>query len=128
MKKSAFTFGTSAKEQVAQRIKGHIGQHFESHQAAAENLGITKQRLFTYVSAKSFPGPEIVDLILKKWGLDLLGGTPRVKVKSVVVNNDTLPLFETPLTLRSEHVKVLIQRKGSGLVAQVEISANVKIA
>jgi hypothetical protein len=128
-----FVFGTGIKQQIAARIQAHIAAKFKNNRAkAAESLGWSRQRLFSYTSGKSLPRPPVFDLILQKWGLNLLGGNPR---GGATFNRATIQeprpvqplLFDSPITLKSEDLKVVIRRKGPGLVA-IEISTDVEIA
>jgi hypothetical protein len=130
---SKFVFGTSIKQQVAERILMHIGAKFQNNSAkAAKNLGISRQRLFSYTSAKALPRAPILDLILEKWDLDLLGkNRSRVRVTSKRIAESQpvqRSLFDSPVTLKSDELKVVIRRKGPRLVASIEISADVEIA
>jgi len=129
-----FSFGTTAKEQVAKRIQAHVQENFHSGAEAAESLAISRQRLFSYTSGKALPRAPVIDLILERWGLDLLGDKPRrgsAKLKQE--RTDELrpaqrSLFDSPITLESDELTVVIRRKGPRLVASIEISADVKIA
>jgi hypothetical protein len=130
-----FIFGTSIKQQVADRIRAHIAANFDNNSAkAAKELKLSRQRLFSYTSAKTLPRPRVIDLILQKWGLDLLGRDPRRHVGTL--NRATVRelqpiqgrLFDSPITLKSEELTVVIRRKGPRLVARIEVSADVEIA
>jgi hypothetical protein len=129
-----FVFGTSIKQQVAARITAYIAARFDSNSAkAADDLGISRQRLFSYTSAKTLPRPPMFDLILEKWGLNLLGKKPRgISIFSRELTKDFRPeqtsLFDSPVTLKSDELRVVIKRKGPRLVASIEISADVEIA
>jgi hypothetical protein len=130
-----FVFGRSIKQQVAERILAHIAAEFDDNAAkAAKNLRISRQRLFSYTSAKTLPRPRMLDLILKKWNLDLLGGERRGVGETPKRTSAKEPqpvqrsLFDSPVTLRSDELRVVIKRKGPRLVATIEISADVEIA
>ncbi len=129
-----FVFGTSIKQQVAARILAHIAEKFDNNSAkAAESLGLSRQRLFSYTSAKTLPRPPVFDLILRKWGLNLLGKARHVNEtfdRAAVQASRPVQhlLFDRPVILKSDELKVVIKRKGLRLVASIEISADVKIA
>ena len=127
---SKFVFGTDIRHQVAERIQAHIAAKFDSNGAkAAKSLGITRQRLFSYTSATTLPRPPIFDLILQRWGLNLLGRRSQLKsVTSMAAVPIQPALFDEPITLTSEGMKVVIKRKGPRVVASIEISTNVRIA
>ena len=127
---SKFVFGTSIKQQVAVRIQAHIARKFDNNSArAAKDLGITRQRLFSYTSATTLPRPPVFDLILQKWGLNLLDKPFRRDTGTLIA---AVPiqraLFDKPITLRSDGMKVVIKRKGARVVANIEISTDVQIA
>jgi hypothetical protein len=129
-----FVFGTDIKLQVAARIQAYVAAKFDDNSAkAAKSLRISRQRLFSYTSGKTLPRPPIFDLILREWGLNLLGKVSRRE--SAAVRNPrshTRPvqgsLFDSPITLRNDQMKVVIKRKGPRLVASIEISTDLKIA
>ena len=129
-----FSFGTTAKEQVAKRIQAHVQENFHSGAEAAESLAISRQRLFSYTSGKALPRAPVIDLILERWGLDLLGDKPRRRSAKLKQGrtDESRPaqrsLFDSPITLESDELTVVIRRKGPRLVASIEISADVKIA
>jgi hypothetical protein len=127
-----FIFGTNVRQQVATRILDHIAEKFGNNRAeAAKSLGMTRQRLFSYTSGKALPRPQVFDLILQKWNLDLLG-EKYSRASGGSKHPHTQPaqrlLFEGPLTLMSEEMKVVITRKGPRLVAKIEIATDVEIA
>ena len=73
------------------------------------------------------------DLILREWDLDLLDKKHRFMRKTfkpMMVESQPAQrsLFESPVTLKSDELKVVIRRKGPRLVAIIEISADVEIA
>ena len=129
-----FSFGTTAKEQVAKRIQAHVQENFHSGAEAAESLAISRQRLFSYTSGKALPRAPVFDLILERWGLDLLGDKPRRRSAKLKQGrtDESRPaqrsLFDSPIRLESNVLTVVIRRKGPRLVASIEISADVKIA
>jgi hypothetical protein len=125
-----FVFGVNIREQVAARIRAYIAKKFDNNSAvAAKSLKISRQRLFSYTSATTLPRPPMFDLILQEWGLDLLGKPSRRSVGTLIA---PVPiqrgLFDKPVTLKSDGMKVVIKRQGSRLVASIEISTHVKIA
>ena len=132
---SKFVFGTGIKRQVAKRIQTHVETKFAGNSAkAAASLGISRQRLFSYTSAIALPRPRVFDLILQKWDLDLLGRKaqrasetfkPVVGDKSQTAQRS---LFESPVTLKGDRLKVLLKRRGPRLVASIEISTEVEVA
>ena len=101
---------------------------------AAESLGISRQRLFSYTSGKTLPRAPMFDLILQKWELNLLGKRPRpdgvpFNRGAVRGSQSAQPsLFDSPVTLKSNELKVVIKRKGPRLVASIEIATDVEIA
>src|ERR1700728_877399 len=130
-----FVFGTNVKQHVAQHILTYIAAKFDNNCAtAAKDLGLSRQRLFSYTSGKTLPRPPVFDLILQKWNLDLLGEKYRRESKGVkslrVEKSQPIQrlLFDDPLTLTSDELKVVIKRKGPRLVASIEISTDVEIA
>jgi len=124
-----YVFGTSIKQQVAVRIRGYIAKNFDSDSAAAKDLKISRQRLFSYTSATSLPRPDVFDLILQKWGLNLWDRPVRRDTGTVIAAVPIQPaLFDKPITLRSDGMKVVIKRKGARVVANIEISTDVQIA
>jgi hypothetical protein len=135
-KNEKFVFGTSIKQQIAARIRAHIAAKFDNNSTrAADSLGWSRQRLFSYTSAKTLPRPPVFDLILQKWGLNLLGKNPQfnraTSRRGATIQEqrpDQALLFDSPITLRSEELKVVIRRKGPRLVASIEISTDVEIA
>jgi hypothetical protein len=125
------TFGKNAKEHISKQIKAYISAKFGgSLTLAAASLEISKQRLQSYTSARSFPRAEVIDLIGEKWGPDVVGmgertarlkkreGTPLVQ----------LGLFDEPVTLTNDQMTVIIERKGANLAVRIEIAARAKIA
>jgi hypothetical protein len=127
---SKFLFGTGIKPQVAERIQAHVEKKFGNNGAkAAASLGISRQRLFSYTSAKALPRPPIFDLILQTWGLNLLGVKPYRRAEAEWESGPRQRLlFESPITLKSDELRVVIKRKGPRVVASIEISADVEIA
>ena len=129
-----FVFGTSIKQQVAERIQTHIAAKFDNNGAkAAKSLGISRQRLFSYTSGTAVPRPPMFDLILQKWGLNLLGKKPRGgstfnRTTAQELRPDQPSLFDSPVTLKSDELRVVIKRKGPRLVASIEILTDVEIA
>jgi hypothetical protein len=129
-----FVFGTSIKQQVAARIQTHIAAKFGNNSAkAAKSLGISRQRLFSYTSAKTLPRPPVFDLILQKWGLNLLGKKTRAgstvnRTTAQDLRPDQPSLFDSPVTLKSDEMRFVIRRKGPRLVASIEISTDVEVA
>lgn len=129
-----FTFGTSAKQQVAARLQAHVAANFHNNSSkAAEDLGISRQRLFSYVSGKTLPRAPMFDVIFKKWGLNLLGisSGPQRRHRADRGNlreHQQPSLFDHPVTLKSDDLRVVIKRKGPRLVASIEIAAEVEIA
>src|SRR5271165_2404944 len=72
------SFGTSARQQIGARIRAYVAKEFGNNVAkAAKSLGLSRQRLFSYTTAKALPREEVFDRMLKEWGLDILGGSPR---------------------------------------------------
>jgi hypothetical protein len=130
-----FTFGTSVKQQIALQLRAHVTANFGNKSAsAAKTLGISRQRLFSYMSGKSFPRLPMFDTFREKWGLELIGESPSHSVvaidrgRSSNSQSTQLSLFDTPVTLKSKGLKVVIKRKGPGLVASIEIASDVEIA
>lgn len=122
-------FGTGIKQQVAVRIRGYIAKNFGSDSAAAKDLKISRQRLFSYTSATSLPRPDVFDLILQQWGLNLWDKPIRRDTGNLIASVPFQPaLFDKPITLRSEGMKVVIKRKGARVIANIEISTDVQIA
>jgi len=128
-------FGENIKQQVAARIQRHIEEEFKGNcSRAAKSLKFSRQRLFSYTRAKNLPRPPIFDLFLQEWGLNLLGETPRRdgETSSHATIRGSQPvqgsLFDKPVTLKSDELKVVIKRKGPHLVASIEISTDVEIA
>lgn len=119
---------------MAAKLQAYVAKEFDNNAAkAASNLRISRQRLFSYTSGKTLPRPPMFDLILKKWGLNLLGTVSRpqgVAGKNPRSDYRALQgtLFDSPITLRNDQMKVVIKRKGPRLVASIEISTDVKIA
>ena len=127
----------NARQQIAERLRAHIATHFRGDiAAAAKSLGISRQRLHSYTAAvpQNFPGAEMIDSVLEKWGLDLIAGTPRLKprakkrVDAAAYKQAQLSLFDIPITLAGQEGKLTLQRKGFDLVAKIELLADVKIA
>jgi len=132
---SKFVFGASIKQQVAARIQKHIEEKFENNSTkAAKSLGFSRQRLFSYTNGKTLPRPRVFDLIFQEWGLNLLGENIRNEDKGLnrAMIHEPRPvqssLFDTPITLKSDELKVVIKRRGPHLVARIEISTDVEIA
>lgn len=126
-----FIFGTNINQQIAARIQAYVQAKFENNGAeAAKSLRISRQRLFSYTSAKTLPRFPMFDLILREWGLDLLGKASRREAATASATTVAVQrsLFDGPITLKSEEMKVVIRRKGPRLVASIEISTEVKIA
>jgi hypothetical protein len=129
-----FVFGTGIKQQIAARIQDYIAREFENNSTkAAKDLGISRQRLFSYTSSKTLPRPPMFDLILQKWGLNLLGKRPRgASTFNRTMAQDFRPeqpsLFDKPITLKSDELRVVIKRRGPHIVASIEISTDVEIA
>jgi len=128
-------FGTSAKQQIAARLRAHVAAKFGSNsKKAAEDLGISRQRLFSYTSGKMFPRLPMFGVISEKWGLNLVG---EIRYGQAVAMNrgevrdlrsTQRSLFDSPVTLKSDGLKVVIKRKGPRLVASIEIATDVEIA
>jgi len=124
----ALIFGVPAKQQIANRLQSYIVANFESCTRAATSLGISRQRMFSYTSGKALPGADIIDLVLKRWDLDLLGGERRNGNVARKPSKDVqYSLFDKPMIFKSDELKVVIKRKGVGLVANIQLSANVKV-
>jgi hypothetical protein len=130
-----FVFGTSTNQQIAKRIQNHVSGNFANASKAAKSLGISRQRLFSYTSGKTLPRAPMFDRFLDKWKLDLLGDGSRAKSsgreRAHVADSSNFKqrsLFDSPITLRSDELKVVIKRKGPRLVASIEIYTDVEIA
>jgi hypothetical protein len=67
-------FGSGAKQQIAGILAHHVTTNFRNAASAAEDLKISRQRLFSYTAGKSLPGADVIDRIFERWGLDLVGG------------------------------------------------------
>jgi transcriptional regulator with XRE-family HTH domain len=132
--KDKLHFGESVRKQIGERIRRYVEvEKKTTFRAAADSLGISRQRLHSYTSGKSFPRLEVFDKILSTWELDLLGGGAASSAGALGVEAVGQPEqrqfnFEEPLTLSNDSVKVVIERVGRKLVARVEIRAAVKIA
>lgn len=126
-----FVFGLSAKKQIGQRLRAHIETHFETFASAAQDLGITKQRLSLYTTGKSLPRAEIIDRVKERWGLSLLGAGQVNRKNYHQDRNDAkrqlLLLFEKPVSFGDDALKVIVQRKGNSLVASLHFSADLKV-
>jgi len=125
-------FGKNAKSQIGQRLKVHVSEEFDGNCAqAAKSLDISRQRLFSYTSGKSFPGADVIDSIREKWHLDLLGaGGPTDENSKRATGNpksQQLSFFNEPFTLANDQMTLVIERKGPGLEFRFEISARAKI-
>lgn len=92
-------------------------------------MEITKQRLSSYVRGKAMPGADLIDKIAELWKLDLLGvGASRRKaVSGNAAKEQLLLLFDKPVSIGTDDLKVVVQRKGNGLVASIFLSANFKV-
>jgi hypothetical protein len=128
-------FGTSAKQQIAARLRAHVVANFDNNsKKAAENLGISRQRLFSYTSGKTFPRLPMLGVISERWGLNLVGEIPHPQTAAMNrgqardLRSTQRSLFESPVTLKSDGLKVVIKRKGPRLVASIEIATDVEIA
>jgi len=127
---SKLVFGESAKSQVGQRLKGYISENFAGNCAqAAKSLAISRQRLSSYTTGKSFPGADVIDLIRQKWHLDLLGtgGSAGAKRAAGKAKSQQVGLFDEPVTLANDQMTLVIERKGPGLELRLEVSAYAKI-
>ncbi len=133
MDKDKLHFGESVRKQIGKRIEAYVVGKEMTYTAAAVSLGISRQRLHSYKSGKSFPGLEVFEKMRSTWKLDLLGSELTSGVGELAVGSVRQPeqrqfTFEEPLTLSSDSVKVVIERVGRKLVARVEIRAAVRIA
>jgi transcriptional regulator with XRE-family HTH domain len=123
-------FGTSAKSQVGQRLKVYISESFAGNCAqAAKSLGMSRQRLSSYTTGKSFPGADVIDMILEKWHLDLLGtgGSVGAKRAAGKAKSQQVGLFDKPVTLTNDQMTLVIERKGPGIEFRFEVSARAKL-
>jgi transcriptional regulator with XRE-family HTH domain len=130
MSNETLKFGTSARQQIGRAIGDYVSDRFGTATAAANDLGISRQRLHSYTSGKSLPRAEVFDTIAARWKLPILGIPPNPKSKrgqgkSIRTQMD---LFHSPMILRNDQVEVIVKRKGAGLVAEIKISASVKVA
>jgi hypothetical protein len=129
---STLVFGESAKSQIGRRLNRYIAGNFRNGSRAAASLGISKQRLFSYTSGKSFPGADAIDLIREKWQLDLLGAGGSASRdqnrRASEPKAQQLSFFDKPVTLSNDQMTLVITRKGQGLEFRLEISADAKIA
>jgi hypothetical protein len=130
MSSETLNFGTSARRQIGRAIGDYVSAKFSSATAAAKDLGISRQRLHSYTSGKSLPRAEVFDTIAARWRLPILGvpPTPRSKREQGKSIGTQMDLFRSPMILRNDQVEVIVQRKGAGLVAEIKISASVKVA
>jgi hypothetical protein len=122
------TFGKNIREHIGRQLRGHIDGRFGGNLTeAAANLGISKQRLFSYTSARSFPRADVIDLIGERWGLDLVGKRNRLPNKGDGIPPVQLGLFDQPVTLTNDQMTVVIERKGPSLAVRIEIAAQARI-
>ncbi len=121
-------FGIPARKQIGNAIKTYASTHFDTAAAAAKDLKISRQRLHSYTSGKSLPGAVFIDMVNARWNLNLLGSASTSKKASGQAQHSQLDLFHSPMILRNDQVEVVVKRKGVGLIAEIKISASVKIA
>src|ERR1700692_4353987 len=127
---AALKFGTPAREQVGRAIRAYVSAHFDSAAAAAKDLGISRQRLHSYMAGKSLPGADIFDKLAARWNVNLFGTHPKTRSKILPgkLTGPQMDLFRSPMILRNEHVEVVVKRKGADLIAEIKISASVRVA
>jgi hypothetical protein len=123
-------FGTPVRLQVGRVISAYAAKNFASSAAAAKSLDISRQRLHSYMSGKSLPGAEVFEILASRWKMDLLGPHAKARPKNQAKESraSQLDLFASPIILRNDQVEVVVKRKGAGLVAEIRISASVKVA
>lgn len=123
-------FGTSARDHISRQLNAYVDAMFGGNKsAAAANLGIQRQRLFSYTSGKSFPRPDMIELIGEKWGIDLVGISKRggAGTKEQTATPIQAGLFDEPVTLRNDQMTVVIERKGPSIAVRIEIAAQAKV-
>jgi hypothetical protein len=130
---SKLMFGINAKSQIAQRLKAYISEKFDGNCAkAAKSLDISRQRMFSYISGRSFPGADVIDLIREKWPVDLLGAAGSAseisKGTEAKLKSQQLGFFDEPVIVVNDQLTLVIERKGQGLEFRLEVSARAKIA
>lgn len=129
MKDDVFEFGTPVREQVGRALTEYVAGHFESSAAAAKDLGISRQRLHSYMSGRSLPRADVLDLLARKWTLGLLGTRSAMGAGSRRTSSSfQMGLFRSPLVFHSEDVEVVVRKKGPALVAEIRILASANVA
>jgi hypothetical protein len=119
---------------VAEALKGYVRDFFLGDATrAAKDLGISKQRLNSYTSRTSFPPPEVFDRVRERWNLDLLsiGAVPNRPPEAPTPGASSarkLSLFDQPITLTNAGVKIVLERKGAAVAAEITVSRKLKTA
>jgi DNA-binding phage protein len=117
---------------VAREFRRVIDERFPSAAKAADDLGISRQRLQKYLDRKATPHSDLLLLAMKKWGIRLQcfevefsQGAFQGKTAEEAPGPQQLDLFDEPLTLRSERVELRLARKGED---SLRITLAVKLA
>lgn len=120
------------RDAVAREFRRVIDQRYPSAAKAADDLGISRQRLQKYLDRKATPHSDLLLLAIKKWGIRLQcfevefsQGAFREKTAQEAPGPRQLNLFDEPLTLRNERVELRLARKAEDTL---RITLAVKLA
>ena len=118
------------RQQIGRTVKAYVSAHFKSSAAAAKDLAVSRQRLHSYTSGKSLPGADFFEMLAAQWKLNLLDTRPKTESKRSPGKPDgaQMDLFSSPIIVRNDQIEVVVKRKGAGLVAEIKISASVRVA
>lgn len=119
------------RQEIAEQFR-MAATRFASEQAAADDLGISRQRFRRYLEGKMTPKADVLLLAMARWKLRLsyqgvvFSAVPRrARTKVPVASQMKLDLFNEPQVVRSEggNIRLRVARKElDTLRLSVEIS------
>lgn len=120
------------RQEIARRFRQVVDRRFHSELAAAQDLGISRQRLRKYLAGKTTPHADVLLASMINWKLQFtyegvkFRARPPQKVESAVLAPLQLHLFERTQRLRSETLKVSVRKKNATtlrLAVDVELAS-----
>ncbi len=120
------------RKAVAREFHRIIDERFPSAAKAADDLGISRQRLQKYLDGEATPHSDLLLLAMKKWGIRLQcfdvefsQSSFQAKTAEEAPRPPQLSLFDEPVALQNERVELRLARKAGGIL---KVTVAVKLA
>jgi len=121
------------RQEIADQFRAAVSR-FSSEEAAAEDLGISRQRLRAYLEKQMTPKADVVFLAMAKWKLQVVyqgvrfsAVAPRTKSGRQPSPQLKLDFFDAPQSLRNEegNLALKVVRKD---IDSLELSLEISLA